>query len=145
MYIGVHVSFQISMFILFGYIYTQELNRLVVWQLSYSLLRNFCMFSTVAAPIYILTNSVQGFLFFYILANICLTLFANLVDASLQCLAFSTDLVENRSAHVRIQLYIYSSNKCLLRDYHSKHVLSTRMQTIMKRRLETPTLLEFIP
>ena len=29
------------------------------------------MFSTVAAPIYILTNSAQGFHFFHILANMC--------------------------------------------------------------------------
>ena len=33
--------------------------------------RNFILFSTVAEPIYILIDSVQGFPFLHILANIC--------------------------------------------------------------------------
>ena len=34
-------------------------------------LKTFILFSTVAAQIYIPTNSVQGFPFFHILINIC--------------------------------------------------------------------------
>ena len=36
-----------------------------------SFLRNLYIFSTVAVPTYILTNSVGGFPFLYILSSIC--------------------------------------------------------------------------
>ena len=50
MNIGVHVSFQISVFIFFGYIPGSDI---------------------VAIPIYIPTSSVLGFPFLHIFANIC--------------------------------------------------------------------------
>ena len=70
MNIGVHVSFQISVFVFFRYIPGSGIAGsngsliLVFWETS-------ILFSTVAAPTYIPTNSVQGFPFLYILANIC--------------------------------------------------------------------------
>ena len=67
---GVPVSFWIS--VSFFQIYTQEWNCWVIrWVLFLVFWRTTIMFSTVAAPIYISTNSVQGLPFFHILDNIC--------------------------------------------------------------------------
>ena len=68
--IGVHVSFWISVFGFFDIYPEVELLGymvvlfLVFWETS-------ILFSTVAAPIYIPINSVRGFPFLHILANIC--------------------------------------------------------------------------
>ena len=62
--IGVHVSFQIIVFISFGYIPkgVELLDHIVVsWGIS-------ILFSIVAVPIYIPTNRIWGFPFFHILA-----------------------------------------------------------------------------
>ena len=70
MNIGVHVSFRISVFV-FSDIYpgVELLGHMVIiflvfWEMS-------ILFSIVAAPIYIPTNSVGGFPFLHVLANIC--------------------------------------------------------------------------
>ena len=70
---GVNVSFQISVFVFFGYIPrsgVELLDHMVIlmfllfWGTS-------ILFPTVAAPIYIPTNSAQGFPFLHILTTIC--------------------------------------------------------------------------
>ena len=67
---GVHVSFWISVFVFSGiYPVVEVLSHMVVlfsvfWWIS-------ILFSTVAVPIYIPTNSVWGFPFLHILANSC--------------------------------------------------------------------------
>ena len=67
---GVHVSFQISVFILFGYIPGVELlDHMVVLFLVFQ--GTSKLSSIVTAPVYICTNSVRGFHFLHILANIC--------------------------------------------------------------------------
>ena len=64
---GMHISFQISVFVYFG---NMELLGymivilLVFWEISIP-------FSTVAAPIYIPTNKVGGFSFLHIIIRIC--------------------------------------------------------------------------
>jgi len=71
MNIGVHVSFQISVFIFFGHIPRSRITEsyvalfLVFWGIS-------ILFSTAAAPIYIPTNSAQVFPFLHVLAKIYL-------------------------------------------------------------------------
>ena len=70
--LGVHVSFWLSVFVsFFKYIPRSGIAGscgsslfLVFWETS-------ILFSTIAAPMYILTNSVWGFFFFHILTNIC--------------------------------------------------------------------------
>ena len=72
MNIGLHASFQISVFILFSLDIcpgVEFLGHMVVlffvfWEFS-------ILFSTVASPIYIPTNRVLGFSFLHILANTC--------------------------------------------------------------------------
>ena len=70
MNIGVHVSFQIGVFVLFRYVPRSEIAGshgilfLVFWGTS-------ILSSMVAAPIYIPTKSVQGFLFLQSLASTC--------------------------------------------------------------------------
>ena len=64
---GVHVSFQISVVVFISYIPRSGIAG------SYgnsSLLRNL-IFSIVAVPVYSPTNSVPGFHFLHILANMC--------------------------------------------------------------------------
>ena len=56
MNIGMHVSFQISVFIFFRYISKGGTAELYGGSI-FSVLRNLCTVSTVAAPIYIPTNS----------------------------------------------------------------------------------------
>ena len=68
--IGLHVSFQISVFVFFTYIPSNGIAALQ-GSFSFSFLRNLHTVSTVAVPIFILTNSVQGFSFLHILTNIC--------------------------------------------------------------------------
>ena len=69
--IGVYVSFQISVFVLFGYIYpgVELLDHMVILFLVFS--GTSILFSIVTEPTYIPTNSVLGFPFLHILANIC--------------------------------------------------------------------------
>ena len=68
--IGVHVSFQISVLFYFEYIANVEvLGRMVVLFLAFW--KAAALFSTVAAPIYIPTSSVQGFPFLHISTDIC--------------------------------------------------------------------------
>ena len=71
MNIGVHVSFQISVFV-FSDIYTgmEFSSHMVVLFLGFW--ETFILFFIVAAPIYIPTNSVQEFPFLSNLTNICL-------------------------------------------------------------------------
>ena len=70
MNIGVHVSFQISVFVLFRYVPRSEIAGsygilfLVFWGTS-------ILSSMVAAPIYIPTKSAQGFPFLQSLASTC--------------------------------------------------------------------------
>ena len=66
----VHASFQISVFIFFGYIpWSGILDHMVILFLVFW--GTSILFSTVAAPIYVPTNSVQGFPFLHIFTNIC--------------------------------------------------------------------------
>ena len=68
--IRVRVSFQMHVFYFFGYLPRSGITGhiiilfLVFWEAC-------ILFSTVAATIYIPTNSVQGFSFLYIFTNIC--------------------------------------------------------------------------
>ena len=68
--IEVHVSFSVSVFV-FSDIHpaVELLGHMVVPVLVFE--RTSIFFSTVVAPIYIPTNSVQGFLFLHILSKIC--------------------------------------------------------------------------
>ena len=70
MNIEVHVSFSISAFV-FSDIHpaVELLGRMVVPFVVFEV--TSILFSAVAAPIYIPTNSVQGFLFLHILSKIC--------------------------------------------------------------------------
>ena len=70
MNIVVHVSFSISVFV-FSDIYpaVELLGRMVVPFVVFE--GTSILFSAVAVPIYIPTNSVQGFLFLHILSKIC--------------------------------------------------------------------------
>ena len=66
-----HISFKISVFLLFPDIYpgVEFLGVMVVLVLIFS--ETSVLFSIVAVPIYIATHSVQRFPFLHILANIC--------------------------------------------------------------------------
>ena len=71
MNIGVHVSFQISVFAFFGYIYPEVellghmvILLLVFWETS-------ILFSSASTSIYIPINSIQGYPFSHILTYIC--------------------------------------------------------------------------
>ena len=67
MNIGVHISFRVSAFVFFGYPEVELLDHLVVLFLIFS--GTTILFSIVAAPIYIPTNSAQVSPFLHILAN----------------------------------------------------------------------------
>ena len=69
---GVHVSFQISVFVFSRYIPRNGITGSYGWGTS-------ILFFTVATSIYIHTNSVQGFPFLHILVNMC---FCRLSDDS---------------------------------------------------------------
>ena len=62
--IGVHQSFWIRVLISFGYIPRSGIIFLAFWETS-------ILFSIVAAPIFICTNSVRGFPFLHTLSSIC--------------------------------------------------------------------------
>ena len=65
-----HVYFQISVFLLWGYIpRSGMLGIMLVVFLVFG--ETFIVFSIVAAPIYILTNRIGGFPFLHIITNIC--------------------------------------------------------------------------
>ena len=68
MNIGVHVSFQISVSIFFGYIPRGGIGRLYGSSV-FRFLRN--LHPIVAAPVYLPTDRAQGFPFLHILNNIC--------------------------------------------------------------------------
>ena len=63
------ISSQISVSVFFGYSGMELLGHMVVLFLVFY--GNFISFSTVAEPIYILIDSVQGLPFLHILTNIC--------------------------------------------------------------------------
>ena len=63
------ISSQISVFVFFPYSGMELLGHMVVLFLVFD--RNFIVFSTVAEPIYIVIDSVQGLPFLHILTNIC--------------------------------------------------------------------------
>ena len=70
--IGMHVFFKISVLFFFSLdIYTimELLGRMVVLYLVFR--ETSILFSTVAAPVYIPTNSVGGFFFLHTFTNIC--------------------------------------------------------------------------
>ena len=69
MNIGVHVSLWMSVFVFFKY---QRMELLEYMEIQFSVYwGNSTMFSTVNVPIYIPTNSLQGFPFLHILTNFC--------------------------------------------------------------------------
>ena len=78
MNIGVYMSFWISVFVSFSYI-----PRTGISGSHGCSMESFILFSTVAIPIYIPTNSVGGFPFLHILTNICYLCF--LMVAILTC------------------------------------------------------------
>ena len=67
---GVHVSFQITVFVFFGYIPRSRISGSYDSSV-FSFLRTSILFSILASQIYIPTNSVLRFPFLHILANIC--------------------------------------------------------------------------
>ena len=73
MNIGVHVSFRISVLVFFGYIPRSGIAG-SYGSSDFSFLRSI-LFSVVAAPIYIPTNSVLGFPFLHILTSMLFVLF----------------------------------------------------------------------
>ena len=70
MNIGVHISFQISVFIFFGYIPRSEISGSRGSSI-FSFFEESPQSFPMAAPVYIPTNGAQGFPFLHILANIC--------------------------------------------------------------------------
>ena len=71
--IGVNVSFQISVFVFLGYISRNGFAG-SYGSSSFNFLRNSTLFSIMVSPIYISTNSIHGFPFLLIIANICCAL-----------------------------------------------------------------------
>ena len=71
---GVQVSFHIRVFIFSGYMPRSRFARSYVHSI-FSFLGNLILFFIVAAPIYIPTNSVEGFPFLLSLSSICLRFF----------------------------------------------------------------------
>ena len=71
MNIGVHVLFQIGVFIFSDKCPEGGGIARSYGSSIFGFLRNRLLFSTVAAPIYIPTNSVGGVPFLYVLTNIC--------------------------------------------------------------------------
>ena len=69
MNIGVHVSFQIRVFVFFNYIPRSRIAGSYGNSFS-AFTETSILFSIVAAPIYIPTNSGGGFPFLYILSSI---------------------------------------------------------------------------
>ena len=65
---GVQISLQDPVFISFGYISQHEINGSYAGS-GFDFGGIFRLYSTVAAPVYILTNSVLGFFFLYTFAN----------------------------------------------------------------------------
>ena len=70
MNIGVHVPFQISVFVYFGYISRCGIAGLYGSSI-FSFLEASMLFSIMATPVYIPTNSVGGVPFLHILTIIC--------------------------------------------------------------------------
>ena len=66
---GVHVSFQISIFFFLFQIYTQRLSCWIIWYLFLVFWGTSILFSIVAIPAHIPTNSVQEFPLLHILPN----------------------------------------------------------------------------
>ena len=71
---GVQVSFHIRVFIFSGYMPRSRFAGSYVHSI-FSFLGNLILFFIVAAPIYIPTNSVEGFPFLLSLSSICLRFF----------------------------------------------------------------------
>ena len=74
----VHVSLELMFWVF--WVYTQEWNFCHMLAFFSVFWETFTLFSTVVVPIYILSNSVQGFPFLCILANICCTFEASHSD-----------------------------------------------------------------
>lgn len=79
---GAHISFQINIFIFFRHIFRSGMAGLYGRSI-FSFLRKLCNVFYSSWPIYIPTNSVEGFPFFHILANFFLICsFSDVADIS---------------------------------------------------------------
>ena len=74
MNIGVYISFWVNVFVFFGYIPRSGIAG-SYGNFVFIFLGIFMVFSIMAAPIYIPTNSAQGFPFLHILTNTCYLLY----------------------------------------------------------------------